>query len=260
MSIKLIFVGTRPIAARMLSYLHEEHADEVSIVGVVTLPVGSTGWWSSSGEPEVWEVALDAGIPLVEHDDIADHDYDVLFCSYWHRMFTSEQINKASIASVNYHSAPLPRLRGANSYAHAILLGERDYGVTYHLLVDALDEGPIVLAESFPILASDTAEDLYNRSCEMGMEVLARLVPQLVVGEISVESQEDIIERTGIESLMFKKSSLDPLMALERTDDDDDVERLVRALTFPPRFAPADWMLEAVSDSRAEVLEGATNG
>lgn len=68
---------------------------------------------------------------------------------------------------INIHPALLPNGRGPWPMPHAILKNLKEYGVTIHKVSEKLDEGDILLQESFPV--SDE-EDLETLSCKCQMK------------------------------------------------------------------------------------------
>ena len=61
------------------------------------------------------------------------------------------------ITALNIHGSLLPRWRGAAPVARAIEAGDATTGITIMQMDAGLDTGPMLLAESTPILADDSA-------------------------------------------------------------------------------------------------------
>jgi phosphoribosylglycinamide formyltransferase 1 len=64
---------------------------------------------------------------------------------------------------LNVHPSLLPSFPGMNAQAQAFGHGVKVAGVTVHLVTGELDEGPIVLQRTVPVLDTDTAESLAAR-------------------------------------------------------------------------------------------------
>jgi phosphoribosylglycinamide formyltransferase 1 len=64
---------------------------------------------------------------------------------------------------LNIHPSLLPKYRGLHPQQQAIDDGAAVSGATVHLVNKELDAGPIVLQESVPVLAGDTAATLAER-------------------------------------------------------------------------------------------------
>jgi methionyl-tRNA formyltransferase len=78
---------------------------------------------------------------------------------------------------LNVHPSLLPRWRGAAPVERAIMAGDTETGVTIIKLVEGLDAGPIAAQRSFPIGPEDDAGAVYDRSAEIGAELLEQVLP-----------------------------------------------------------------------------------
>lgn len=66
-------------------------------------------------------------------------------------------------AIVNIHPSLLPAFPGVDAQRQAIEHGVKVSGVTVHLVTGELDDGPIVIQRTVPVLDRDTAETLSRR-------------------------------------------------------------------------------------------------
>ena len=64
-------------------------------------------------------------------------------------LFKQEYIDKPRHGIINFHAAPLPEFRGSATPAFAILNEIAEFGVTFHMVSEKLDAGPIVHRESY---------------------------------------------------------------------------------------------------------------
>ena len=69
---------------------------------------------------------------------------------------------------VNLHPALLPKFGGKGMYGHfvheaVVKAGERESGITIHFVNELYDEGGIIFQSSFPILPTDSAEDVAKK-------------------------------------------------------------------------------------------------
>jgi phosphoribosylglycinamide formyltransferase 1 len=77
---------------------------------------------------------------------------------------------------INIHPSLLPAFPGLESWKQALAAGASEAGCTVHFVDDGMDTGPVILQESAPILAGDTAESLHAR-----IQVLEhRLYPEAI--------------------------------------------------------------------------------
>ena len=61
-------------------------------------------------------------------------------------------------------TTPLPAYAGVHAASWALLNGEKEHGVTWHLMSRRIDAGDILKQERFAIGSRDKAEDV-NRAC-----------------------------------------------------------------------------------------------
>ena len=78
---------------------------------------------------------------------------------------------------LNVHPSLLPRWRGAAPVERALLAGDEETGVSIIKVVKELDAGPIAAQRAFQIGDTDDAGALYERSAELGADLLDEVLP-----------------------------------------------------------------------------------
>lgn len=248
---KIVFVGTRPLAASCLGYLADRVGTD-AIKGVLTIPRGTYGWWKNEGKPEVWEVAEAKALPLIDETDLTKLDYDLLFCVYWGTIFKDDVLNRPSMGCFNLHTAPLPDYRGCFSYSHAILNDDTHYGSTFHKMHRRTDHGDIIGWTRFPIETKDTARSLYDKTVQHSFPLFVDVLEKILDRTIKLISQDEISQQTGRMPRYYNNKSLEPFyLKPEVILNIEGLLRLQRALTFPPRFAPPDWLKPMIETQTA---------
>jgi len=247
----VVFAGSRALGAETVQILHEKcAASGRTIVGVVAVRSDpDRQWWAAEDKRNAWTEALARGLPLVAQDDLLQIDYDLLLSVYWHRIFPPAVLDRAAL-NVNLHTAPLPECRGRYSCSMAILAGDHEFGPTLHLMEPAVDAGAVIAARRFPIAASDTARQLYDRTNKVSVTLLREWIHRILDGDFDAVDQLEIAKSVGRPVRFFGADALDryarppngPLSGVEL-----DVRR--RGLTFPPRYAPPAWMNGRCDDS-----------
>lgn len=136
---------------------------------------------------------------------------------------------------LNFHFGPLPRYRGASPISHAILRDEARHGTTLHLIDAGIDTGPVIDIEYFD-LDSHTNFDAYQACTKAGSDLLERHL-RSIRAEIEqrrtlaglARSQDDSgAQYFSRYALDYKNNVLNPESSAA------DVDRFVRAFTFPP--------------------------
>jgi methionyl-tRNA formyltransferase len=82
------------------------------------------------------------------------------------------------ITALNIHGSLLPRWRGAAPVARAIEAGDAATGITIMQMDAGLDTGPMLLAESTPILPQDSAATLTARLAGIGARLIVEALRQ----------------------------------------------------------------------------------
>lgn len=97
----------------------------------------------------------------------------------------------SEIPLLNAHPSLLPRWRGAAPIERAIMAGDERTGVTVIRLVEALDAGPMALAEPVSIGPDESYGELADRLAGVAGSLLARVLDQLAAGELALTDQDD---------------------------------------------------------------------
>lgn len=129
--------------------------------------------------------------------------------------------------SINFHPSLLPRHRGCWSGFWAIFEGDAETGVTCHRMVEAFDEGRILHQERQAISSDDTSVSIYKKLLPVTAQCVQHILrlyfgTGLPVGE----------EQSGQSSYHFRGLPFDGLIQSEWSDD--QVDRFIRAMHFPP--------------------------
>jgi methionyl-tRNA formyltransferase len=95
---------------------------------------------------------------------------------------------------VNVHFGLLPRYRGILPIFHALVNGERSFGVTVHYMDEKLDNGDIIAQREVPITPGDSLETLYPKgfaaAADLLNDALAALAEQRVRRAPNPEAQK----------------------------------------------------------------------
>jgi len=153
-------------------------------------------------------------------DTFPDYDLGIAFL-YGHRIPASEFGGKKRW--INFHSAPLPELRGRNVAYHAIMQGAMHFGATIHYMDASLDTGALIEVQRFPIKARHTAGDLALRSHRLLLRLFRKHIPSLL------EHDLPSIPQTG--GAYYAWEELPTHIELGQ-----DQQLLVKALTVHPLF------------------------
>ncbi|PKQ13485.1 MAG: peptide synthetase [Alphaproteobacteria bacterium HGW-Alphaproteobacteria-1] len=131
---------------------------------------------------------------------------------------------RATRGAVNFHDGPLPRYAGLNAPVWAILNGEAQHGVTWHLIEGGVDAGRIVAQRSVDIGPDETAFTLNAKCYAAALESFPEVVAELARGAPEARAQ-DASARSW-----FGRDKRPEGLILDPARPAADLARLVRAL------------------------------
>jgi natural product biosynthesis luciferase-like monooxygenase protein len=96
----------------------------------------------------------------------------------------------ASSGAINFHDGPLPAYAGLNAPVWALLNGEREHGITWHMITQEVDAGEIVMRQAIAIDADETAFTLNAKCFAAAIESFGPLVEKLEADSLATEAQD----------------------------------------------------------------------
>lgn len=104
---------------------------------------------------------------------------DLILVAGFPHLIPKQVYSSARIAAINAHPAILPEYRGANPYFHVIANGEKETGVTLHLLDSGFDTGDILAQSTIPIAPRETMGTLVKRLAQLAADEMVVLVDKI---------------------------------------------------------------------------------
>src|SRR3989344_1122583 len=192
---KFAFFGTSRIAVGILEELDRAgYMPEL----VVAAPDSKKGRGMKLTPPPTKVWALARNIPVLQlaalHSDILENvgvsNLDVFVVVDYGKILPKSLLDIPKHGSLNVHFSLLPRYRGASPIRSAILNDDSNIGTSIILLVEKLDEGPIVAQKPIhPPHWPMRASELENIFIEQSGHLLAQILPEWVAGNIEAREQ-----------------------------------------------------------------------
>ena len=189
---KIAFLGTSAFAVPALRALAEAGHD---IAAVYTRAPKPAGRGQQERRTPVHELAAELGLAVHTPRSLKSEDEAAAFkaldldaavvVSYGH-ILPKRFLDAPVLGCINIHGSLLPRWRGAAPIHRAILAGDAETGVTTMRMDEGLDTGPMLLAESTPISAADTAETVHDRLAALGARLIVSTLDGLM--RISIDA------------------------------------------------------------------------
>lgn len=149
---------------------------------------------------------------------------DIVFVSSWGEKFSPETIKIPKIGTINLHPSLLPKYRGPNPYFQAIRHGEKETGLTFHLMDEAYDTGAILQQAVIPINNNETGESLRNKCSVYAREEVQKLLNELDNGFITPITQSPKY------ATYFHQLTLGDSILPFTTETSEQIDRRIRGL------------------------------
>ncbi len=88
---------------------------------------------------------------------------DFIACIGWMLLLSPEFVGKWRNKILNVHPALLPKFPGAHTHEAVLRSGDKESGMTIHLIDEGMDTGKILVQKKCPVMPSDTVETLKAR-------------------------------------------------------------------------------------------------
>jgi methionyl-tRNA formyltransferase len=150
-------------------------------------------------------------------------------------------IDYFELGIVNSHFSMLPELRGADPISFAILEGRKTTGVSLMLLVQAMDEGPLLVAKEIEVTDTDDANTLSTKLIQLSYDLLAENIPKYVSGKTKPEPQDT---KTTTPTYTRKLTKQDGV--IDWNKDALTIEREIRAYIEWPKSRTKLGLVEVV--------------
>jgi methionyl-tRNA formyltransferase len=228
---RIAMLGYQTWGHRTLQALLESDHD---VVAVVTHPPSDHAYeriWDDS----VADLAAKAGAPTFIRDRPDDDELvealqaaelDAIVATNWRTWIPPRIFNLPARGTLNVHDSLLPAYAGFSPLIWALIAGEREVGVTAHMMDDELDAGDIVLQRAVPVGPTDTTTDLFHRTLELFGPITIDGLALIESGQTSWTPQD-----RSRASFFHKRSVEDSRINWDWPAE--DLERLVRAQSDP---------------------------
>lgn len=220
---RVLFVGIPDMAYVCLDGLLREGVNLVGVVG----PKKNHNTYKSFKN-----YVLDRKLNFIEYDSLKDETFlntlkdlnlDIaVVCSFNYKI-PKAMLDISKDGFINVHPSLLPKYRGGNPYSAIIMNGEKESGVTLHLMDEGFDTGDIILQKSFKINPNETMGTLFNKTNFMGMDMLVEVLQNYELGILNRTKQPEGEFPVG-------NGISDEDLFIDFNKKPDEIERFVRAL------------------------------
>ena len=205
--LRIIYMGTPQFAVPALEALIAYTApgkllpEGYEIVTVITRPDKPAGRGREIIYSPVKQAALAHNIPvwqpgsfkkLENSTALAAYQADLYVVAAFGQILPQTVLDQPKYGTLNIHASLLPKYRGADPIAEAILQGETESGVTIMLLDAGIDTGPTLLSRSLSLAVDETTGSLTPKLADLGAKALLEALPQWIAGTITTQLQDEL--------------------------------------------------------------------
>ena len=192
---RIIVMGQAAFGAKVLETL----ADRGEQVIAAWLPQGKAG-----AKPDPLQIAAEQrGIPAYRPESYRSSETleafralnaDLMIMAFVTDIIPRTLIEAPSQGAICYHPSLLPRHRGGSAINWAVIMGDKETGLTIFWADAGIDTGPILIQKRVPIGAEDTTGSLYfNRLFPFGVEAIAESVDLIKAGRAPRVVQDETL-------------------------------------------------------------------
>lgn len=230
MSYKIVFFGSSSYSTIILQKLLT--LSQFQIVATVTKIDKPIGRDQTITQNPVASFASSHHLPLIQVEEftpefdrqITNLSPDLALCvAFGPPFFGPNQINSYPHGIINIHPSPLPRYRGATPGPWQIINGETTSAVTFFLIDQLPDHGPIISAIPFNIDSQETSESFYLKAFNLAADHLETTLHNFLTNPTSVQVQ-DHSQKSYFPKLTKESGRID------WTWDQEKIRRFVNAL------------------------------
>jgi len=205
----IVFFGTSGFAVPALEKLL---ASTHRVMAVVTQPDRPAGRGQELHASPVKEVAAAKGVHLFQPENCNEYEFlrelralspDVIVCVAYGQKLGNDILQLPRFYCLNIHPSLLPKYRGPEPVARAILNGDSHAGVCITKMVEKMDAGPILGITRVAIAPEATTPEAEDQLAEIGAELLLDVLT-LIQERRAVEVPQD--ERDATYAKKFEKN------------------------------------------------------
>jgi len=151
---------------------------------------------------------------------------DLLLCGDFGSILGTEWLEIPTIGGINAHWSLLPRHRGPDPAASVILAGDRESGLTFHVLTKRIDGGAILDQTRFSVGERDTTARVYHQASRLAAERLGPVLDAVASDGLTGQPQ-DLTQGS------YRRRLTEAETAVHWNATAAEIDRLVRACTRP---------------------------
>lgn len=162
--------------------------------------------------------------PKESLEEIKDLRPDLLVVASFGKIISKQVLEIPRLGTINIHPSKLPKYRGPSPIQSQILDGVTDSAISFILMDEKMDHGPLIFQEAYEIKSEDTFESLLNKMFARSADILPTLINSLNEGKITPINQNES-EVTYCNEIKKEDGYFD----IEKPPSKEKLDRMIRA-------------------------------
>jgi methionyl-tRNA formyltransferase len=221
----LVFFGT---SSRSAIFLEKALLNGLKVKLVVSEPAKPIGRKQIITENPTVGLAKKLQIPYLQkmEDILKYHSPTLGLILDFNKIIPKKIIDRFKKGIINIHFSRLPAYRGPSPIQYTILNGGRKAWITYYLISERVDEGQILVQNSFPLDLTETTDSLYLTLIDKTSLEAPEIISAYLGGKILPQAQ------IGPATLTQRLTSGN--CRIDWSKSSKEIERLIRAAYSEP--------------------------
>ena len=178
MSFKIVFMGTPSFSVPILKAINNSNH---KIIEVYTQPPNKKNRGLKVQNSAVHDYADKLNIPVrcpVKLDEESEINHlkklkpDLVVVVAYGKILPEKLLKIENIVFLNVHASLLPRWRGAAPIQRAIMMGDKETGISIMKIVSKLDAGPVLIQSKLQISNKINYEEMSEKMSDLGAKLI----------------------------------------------------------------------------------------
>jgi methionyl-tRNA formyltransferase len=226
--LRIIFFGSRDFVIPVIEAV-KENFDLEAIVTVSDQPVGRG--YKLTPTP-VKQHFQDQNVPIFDPEKL-DEDFirtlknlepDLFVVAAYGMFLPDELLRIPRFGVLNLHPSLLPKYRGPAPIQNAILNGDDETGMSFMLLDEKMDHGPIIYQTKLVITQQDNFETLGKKLFQHAAEEITHVISHFVKGQLPAKPQNH--DQAAFTKLIKKE---DGFFEIDNPPSSEKLDQMIRA-------------------------------
>lgn len=194
----------------------------------VVAVVNSTDTGEDSWQPSFLKCALELGVAVKTIEEVYELEVSIFISLEFDKIVDVTRIRTDRV--FNIHFSKLPKYKGMYTSIWPILLGDKESGVTLHVIDSGIDTGAIFSQRTFSLDEQDRAQDCYHKYIKNSKILLSENFNFIVNGFPSAP-----VKQAAEFATYYSKSTIDfTRLEIDFRKCAWEVKRQVQAFGFRP--------------------------